>query len=488
MAYQIDFTASYYNRRKWKKALLRIALLAMLAGAAWGVHDAYTTYNEPTLNMRLAEYETVARPIEEMNAAWDAAAKDYAELVRYYRLVWAANPTNFLTAMTSSNALRFRTGLSPRNWTLTTGGECRLDLHYAFDSGDKAEQTKDLEREIAQSVTSLVQVAEGKIDVQGVQHENLLNVEALNVSVVFSLPDIRVFPAKEKTLADCVSEITAMRKKVQETKFTDGDGAKGASTTAQGIMMAYLSIGRDKPGFPKPADVLDVAGWFKRADQFIAQNRIPGNDQERRALKESWNEIGEARFPWDRFRVLDNEALVNRTKALGSVAAGVTRFKGFLEKRQADNRKKLEPFIEAYDHDDVFNKPLVESDLKDRVAAAAGVSRANVTFKDESVAEPPVLVKDDEKFTFSLVRWTLSVGSAQGRDGERVQSQEKVADEAPITLKALTDCVNRVLTLGPGYVLEKMKVSFAADGNVSGAVLEGLLPVKRVEQVKEAKK
>lgn len=483
MAYQIDFTATYYNRRKWKKVLLRLILLAMIAGTVWGVRDVYTTYNQPTLNMRLAEYEAVAHPIEEMSAAWDAAAKDYAALVRYYRLVWAANPTNFLAAMVSSNAPRLRGGISPLSWTLTTGGDCRLDFRFEFDTGDKAEQAKDLEGEFAQSVTSVVQVAGGKVDVKGVQHANLLNVETLNISVGFALPDVRTFPAKEKTLADCVSEIAAMRKKVQETKFTDGGGAKGAPTTAQGIMMAYLAIGRDKPDFPKAADVLNVAGWFDRADRFIRTNRIPGNDQERRALKASWNEIGEARFPWERFRVLDNEALVNRTKALQSVSDGVKRFKGFLEKRQADNKKKLEPFVEAYDHDDVFNKPLVESDLKDRVAAAAGLPHASVTFKDESVGEPPVLVKDDEKFTFSLVRWALSVGSAMGRDGERAQVQDKVENEASITLKALTDCVHRVLTLGPGYALEKMKVSFAADGNVSGAVLEGLIPVKKVESL-----
>ena len=105
MAYQIDFTASYYNRRRWKKVFLRLLLLAVIGGIVWGVNDVYTTYNQPTLNMKLAEYEGVARPIEEMNAAWDTAAKEYAALVRYYRLIWAANPTNFLTAMASSNAL-----------------------------------------------------------------------------------------------------------------------------------------------------------------------------------------------------------------------------------------------------------------------------------------------------------------------------------------------------------------------------------------------
>ena len=54
MAYQIDFTATYYNRRKWKKVLLRLLLLAVIGGIVWGVNDVYTTYNQPTLNMKLA--------------------------------------------------------------------------------------------------------------------------------------------------------------------------------------------------------------------------------------------------------------------------------------------------------------------------------------------------------------------------------------------------------------------------------------------------
>ena len=491
MAYQIDFTVAYYDRRRWKKALLRLLLLAVIGGVVWGVNDVYTTYNQPTLNMKLAEYEAVAHPIEEMNAAWDTAAKDYAALVRYYRLVWAANPTNFLMASSSSNAPRLSGGIRPLNWTLTTGGDCRLDFRFAFDTGDKAEQVKGLEDEFARAVTSVVQVAGDKIDVKGVQHENLLNVEALSVSVGFSLPDVRAFPSKEKTLADCVSEIVAMRKKVQESKFADKIGVRGVTPTAQSLMMEYLpsQYGKDKetgkpnPDFPDLANVIDIAEWFKRADKFILRNHISCDEAKQRQLKEAWTDIGDAKLPWDRFGVLDNEALANRTKALQSVSDGVRRLKGFLEKRQADNQKKLEPFIEAYDHDDIFNKPLVESDLKDRVAAAAGLSRASVTFRDEPNAEPPVLVKDDEKFTFSLVRWTLSIGGAMGRDGESAQSQDKTGDEAPITLKALADCINRILTLGPGYVLEKMKVSFAADGNVSGALLEGLLPVKRVESI-----
>lgn len=487
MAYQIDFSESIWAGRRRRKWLLRLFLLAMIGGVAWGVNDVYTTYNMPTLNMRLAEYESVTRPIEEMNAAWDAAAKEYDALVRYYRLVWAANPTNFLTAMASSAAPRLRQGLGPRSWTLTTGGDCRLDLRYTFGTGDKAEQAKDLELEVAQSVTSIVQVADGKIDVQGVQHANLLNVDAFNIAVRFALPNVRSFPAKEKTLAACVNEIAAMRKKVQETKFAAGD-AKGSPATAMGIMMSYLSIGKDKPDFPKPTDVLNVAGWFERADRFIMSNRIPGDDRERKRLKAAWNEIGEARFPWERFRILDNEALVNRTKALGSVSDGVRRFKVFLDKRQADNRRKLEPFVEAYDHDDIFNKPLIESDLRDRVAAAAGISRAKVAFLDEPKAEPSILIKDDERFVFSWVRWTLSLGDATGRDAEKSESQGEGNAEDQVTVAKLADCAGRVLSLGPGYALDKVKVDFDENGNIRGAVLEGLLPVKRVEPVKEAKK
>ena len=497
MTYQIDFTASNYKARTWRKLILRLLLLAAVIAFSWGVQYVYKVKNEPTLNMRLAEYEGIAHPIEEMNAAWDTAAKEYAALVRYYRLVWAANPTNFLTAMASADAPRLRRGYRPMSWTLRTGGECRLDYRYAFDVGDKAEQAKGLEDETIRAVTSVVQVVDGKVDVQGVRHENLLDVEALNVSVKFALPDVRSFPAKEKTLTGCVNEIAAMRKKVQETRFADKSDAKGVAPTAQAIMMAYLpsqfgkdkETGKVKPDFPDLTSVLDVSGWLGRADKFILQNKIPGDDAERKRLKEVWSEVGDARWPWDRFRVLDNEELVSRTKALATVSDGVKRFKGFLEKRHADNLKKLEPFIEAYDLEDIGNKPLVESDLKKRVAVAAGIPAVTVSFKDEANVEPAVLKKADEKFAFTWVRWTLSIGGGAGvRDGTRGQEQGETPSEDPITLDKLADCARRALTLGPGYVLDTVKVSFGQDGNVSGAVLEGLLPVKKVESVKEEKK
>ena len=81
MAYQIDFTAQNYARRRLRKILLRVLLLVAIGGLVYGVNDVYKTYNMPTLNMRLAEYEAVTRPIEEMSAAWDAAAKEYDAMV-----------------------------------------------------------------------------------------------------------------------------------------------------------------------------------------------------------------------------------------------------------------------------------------------------------------------------------------------------------------------------------------------------------------------
>ncbi len=486
MAYQIDFTASNYVNRSRRKAVLRLLLLAAVDGAAWSVYDAYTTYNQPTLNMKLAEYEAVARPIEEMNVAWDETAREYGAMLRYYRLVWAANSTNFLAAMASADAPRLGRGFHPLSWTLTTGGNCRFDYLYVFEPGDKAEQARGLEGKVAQAVTSLVEVVDGKVDVQGVQHENLLGVNELRITARFALPDARSFPAKERTLAGCVDEIAALRKRVQGAKIADGDTAKGAPSTAQGIMMAYLPMGKDKPGFPDITRVLDVAGWFERADAFIVKNRIPGDDAERRKLRETWNKVGNARFPWQRFRALDNDELVHRTKALGTVSDGVKRFKGFLERRHADCRKKLEPFVEAYRHNDVFNKPFVESDLRDRVAKAAGIARARTAFKDEPGAEPAVLAQADETFTFTWVRWTLSVGKDVGREGERGQDAGAAAPEEPLTLAKLAACARRALELGPGYALDTVKVDFGVDGSVSGAVLEGLLPVKKVEAVKGA--
>ena len=486
MAYQIDYSESIWIRRRRRKASIRLLFAAAVAGLAWGVHYVYVTYNQPTLNMKLAEYEAVARPIEEMNAAWDESAREYGALLRYYRLLWAANPTNFLCAMASPDAPRMGRGFHPLRWKLTTGGECRLDYAYEFAPGDKASQAKGIEGEIVNAVTSVVSAAGGKVDVQGVQHENLLRVETLDITAVFSLPDARTFPVKERMLADCVQEIAAMRKKVQETRIADGNGVKGAPTDARGIMMAYLPIGRDKPDFPNLANAIDVAGWMSRADQFILKNKIPGNDAERRGLRESWNHIGDARFPWDRFRTLDNDELVDRTKVLGTVSDGVKRFKGFLEQRHEDCIRKLEPFIEAYDRNDVFNKPLVESDLRDRVAKASGIVRAIVSFKDEPSVEPAVLTKADEKFTFTWVRWTLDVGGEAGSRDQGAGNGEQGARSEPITLAKLADCVRRALELGPGYALDAVDATFAENGDVLSARIEGLLPVKKVESVKEA--
>lgn len=486
MAYQIDFTAANYVNRSRRKFLIRFLALAAVAGAAWGVYDVYKTYNQPTLNMKLVEYEAVSHPIEQMNAAWDAAAKEYNAMVRYYRLLWAANPTNFLDAMVSRDAEILGRRFSPRRWSLKTGGECSLDYLYVFDSGDKAEQANGLESKVANAVTSIVTVVGGKVDVQGVLHDHLLGVNELNVAVRFSLPDVMAFPVKEQTLAGCVNEIAALRRKVQETKIMEVSDAKGAPTTARDIMMRYLPMGKDKAGFPDFKNTISVSGWLQRADDFISRHKMPVSETDRAKLRKIWNEVGEARFPWDRFRALDNEELVERTRVLGMVSDGVKRFKSFLEQRHVDCRKKLEPFVEAYLHNDVFNKPLIESDLADRVAKAAGIDNVRVSFKDEGNSEPAVLVKKDERFTFTWVRWTLTVGGGVDKNGEKTRPEGVDASADPVTLEMLANCVKRMLELGPGYAIDTVKVDFGSDGNVSGAVLEGLLPVKTVEAVKGA--
>ena len=142
----------------------------------------------------------------------------------------------------------------------------------------------------------------------------------------------------------------------------------------------------------------------------------------------------------------------------------------------------------VYDHADVFNKPLVKSDLADRFAKEADITRVRVPDPvDEAGATPAVLVKEDEKFAFTWVRWRLVIGDAVG--GERGQGNEnrEAGSETPLTLEKLADCVRRVLKQpGPGYVLDTLNVTFGENGSVSGAVLEGLLPVKKIESTKEA--
>ena len=488
MAYRIDFTESNYINRSRRKTALRLLLLALLAGVAYGVHSVYTTYNEPTLNMKLAAYEAVARPIEDVNAAWDEAAREYGRISCYYRLLWASNPTNFLDGMAAADAPGLGRGFHPRKWTLKTGGECRLDYAYSFQPGDKAAQARQIEAALASMVTSLVMVASNKVDVQGVRLENLLDESHLDIMVGFSLPDARKLTARDPALIGCVNEIAAMRRKVQNAKIVKSDDPlKASQSTAGGIMMAYLPPnyrmrnGKALPGFPESTNVINVAGWFERADQFAKEHKIPDDMKNpRRGLLDDWNKVGNARYPWDRFRALDNDELVAGSKALASVAEGVRRFREFLERRRIDCRKKLEPFVNAYEGSDVFNQPLVKTDLEDRVAKKAGIDYATVKFEYEPGESPSDLVMNDETYSFSWVRWRLTVGDGvkDGLGSQTAASSE--GRESALTLRKVADCARRALELGPGYALDSVVVTFDAEsGRVVEAVFEGLLPVKK---------
>ena len=483
MAYQIDFTSSNYALRSWRKLILRSFLVSVIVGVAWGVCDVYKTYNQSTLNMKLAEYEAVSRPIEEMNAAWDQAAEEYAALSRYYRLLWASSPTNFLNAMLSADASRLGSGLIPLRWKLTTGGRCKLDFTYKFMPGDKAEQVKNLETEVANAVTSVVVVVDGKVVVQGVQHENLLNVEELNITVSFSLPDVKTFPSKEGSLSACVNEIALLRKKVHDIKVENAGDIKGASVSASQMMKKYLpenlakKDGKALSDFPDSNKAISVSGWLANADKFIAEHRIPA-DPGRNRLRAAWNEIGEARFPWDRYRDLDNDELVACTKELGRISDKVKQYKNFLIHRSDDFKKKLEPLAESYDRKDVFNKPFVESDLKGRVAAAVGVARAETSFRDEKGSDQVTLEMETETFSFSWVRWTMALGEVVGLGADSVMPDKPSRNADAISLAMLADCATHAVELGPGYALDSVNIYFRPDGDVAGAVLEGLLPVK----------
>ena len=109
-----------------------------------------------------------------------------------------------------------------------------------------------------------------------------------------------------------------------------------------------------------------------------------------------------------------------------------------------------------------------------------------MSFKDEPSVEPAVLTKADEKFTFTWVRWMLDVGGEAGSRDQGAGNGEQGARSEPITLAKLADCVRRALELGPGYALDAVDATFAENGDVLSARIEGLLPVKKVESVKEA--
>lgn len=484
MAYQIDFTCVNYKRRTIRKRLLRGLFVAMVLSVAYAIYDIYKTYNEPTLDMCLNELEAVAKPIEEINASWDVALEKYNSLIGYYRLLWAEIPTNILNAAKSAGWPSLPSSYHPLKWRFTTGGKCTLDYRYVFSSGDKAEQSKAISSVMLNAVTSNVHGIEGKVDISGIQSENLLNVDGLNLTVTFNLAGVKTFPSKEAVLSECVKEIESLRTKIHKTKMVSKSFADGRPITVRDLFMKYLAVGKDKSDFPDWKKAISVEGWLDSADRFIVKNRIPGDERERKLLKEAWNKIGNARLPWERYRELDNLALAEQIKELGVIADGVKGFRAFLVKHREDCRKKLGSFVESYDRSDIFNKPIVENDLRDRVALTTGLEGINITFKDEPEKERIVFVKEEETFTFSWVRWRVFAGEKRNERDNSGREQASGPEEI-VTLEKIASFAEKTLQLGPGYALESIDIDFDHKGAVEKFVMTGLLPVKKIEISKE---
>ena len=474
MSYRIDFTASNHDLRRLRKICLRILAVSAAAAACWCAYSVYKTYNSPTLDMKLREFESVAHKVEDVNRLWDETHAEWTAMLHYYRLVWADGCARFLEGAAASGASLFGPGYRPVKWTLKTGGRCRLEYRYvfepyryAFEPGGKAEQAASIPTNVVRAVESVVDVSPEGVSVAGVQTENLLNLEGLDISVSFSLAGGKRFPEKDAALAACVKEIEKMRREVQDAVLPGGE-ALNAQKTAKDKMMAYLPFVKDREDYPAFTNAIDIAGWFEKADRFAKNNPDISFDSAAQArLKAEWSKVGEARYPWDRFRELDNDLLVARKEAFESIASGIGEFKSALLDKHAECRARLMPLTAAYNHKDVSNENMIETDLAVRVAGESGIADARVEFFDDPGAPRPSLDNGGTRYVFVWVRWRLLLS------GEELDAGKIAA------------CAKKLTELGPGYRLDEADIEFDADGKASAAVLTGLMPVKKAEEIKE---
>jgi len=492
MAYRIDYTERQYRIRFWRKLILRLVLATTASYTGWKVYDGCRIYKQPNLDAKLSDYETAAGTIERVNREWIEASKEYQAMLKYYRLVWADKPLEFLSAISKPTAPKPGPSFHPRQWTLVTGGECRLDYVCTFDDAvgmDKRVRVNSIAPELVGMVTACVKTVVGEVAVKNVCYTNLLNMTRQEPYVTFTLADAKKFPDTNKSLAEHVGEIQAMRKKILTSKFAETDGSKAKQNlpvTAQELMTQYVLGIKDLSDLPPCTNVINVAGWLSRVDRIASPtNSMKGTETTRRALKARWNRIGKAQLPWQRFRVLDNDDIVSRTRKLKKALGSVSELAGLLESRHEDIVRKLKPLVEAYSRNDVFDYPYIGNDLTNNVTRSVGVEPVAVWFAEEPEKNPPQLVLNDERFVFKSVRWKLLLGADSMPDGDRVMRVERAR---PITLADVSACAERAVRLGPGYMIDKVVIRFDDEGQVAWAVLEGLLPVKEVTKINGVKK
>ncbi len=232
MAYTIDFTISHHVRRKRRRGMLQVAILAFLGISGWQGKVAYDTWQKPTVAQIQSEFLEFAKPFENLCAEWRRAETLYRVLMPYYRLVWSAKSTSVLREALDAQR-ELPADLRPVSFHLTAGTVAELSYALGFEQYESQDRIL-LHRRLQRKSEQLVAATNALATAFAVREPriewvdtNLAPVEELNITLRYQIDDgampFMPLPSALSMLESEVKQVRASIDQVQSRYGADWD-------------------------------------------------------------------------------------------------------------------------------------------------------------------------------------------------------------------------------------------------------------------------
>ena len=496
--YSLDFSYSLRHHigavSAWVWVAILIVLLCLLQFGVW----FWDQYKKPTLDRRMADFDSVARPIAELNADWKKAIERYAPLeplmaaedqAPVLSLVGALDALLASARASGDAAAPFRPDFRVTSLLVERGSRARLDLTLLLPETDRQSYFERSKAFFTGRVDSVAVVAESgvsnKVSVSmtwdkggAITPETTKLDGSLELSVEKGQTDVAKFPPVANDVVQAVEIVEKWQKRVEEYKFaTDVPWYRKA--------LAFFSK-TAKTAEQSPANFTDLIASGKGVAEFeraravhvdplhISQALLAGHQaavkaagDDAEAVKKAksalaaatliagrfdaaWREMASRRSPYRREKTFSCGELdedLARIKKVSS--ASVPRAK-YIAKclEQADLHRNAITNGVRYKHvfqektfrDRValppFRKALAETGAKGWTAVLDGAK------KDKADAKPEILFPE----------WSVGVGP---------DAEGKGADVAPVSFETVRQAVANAEKSPARLWVTRLSVSFA---------------------------
>jgi hypothetical protein len=452
--------------------MVAVSILFLLLALAFSLFGrwCYNLWESPTLKQKLVAYGDLTGNIAQLHDEWETAEKNYNSIAPYYRMVWArASLTNLFSSLEGGG--RLPGSLQPISWTIDTTDSSTLKyrLHFTEQQSSK----RQLCDNAANSLRRMMQDNSDCIETNSLElvypDKDLHDVSSIDFTVQFNLvADAAAnMPPMPEQLKNAVAMIENRRESILECEFKhgsfDGKTVRTMLGDALAMIRGQLDPEDEKNLNRQIINTMDPGRVLRNMKEALpADGSVPEGFE---SIIEEWNRLASRRFPWMRFKELDNEELANEIATMkilseSGLLVSVNDISSILDSIEMLRN----PLLKGYDEAAVFDEGVV----KDCITRL---------FQGKSMESPRIDVqRQHENPDILLVLWKMRSGAGDSQSrGSRINTVEDVLD-----------CIHGILALQNGMQIGRVELEIngrtGRDLRVGQYSVQGLLPVRREDK------